>query len=85
MSFKKGDKVTWMHRDTVIPHPKGKTDYEGNVLPMIGDKQVKGTVVYPLSRNRYMVRPDWADNYAGKRCGVHYYDRPIEGVELSLV
>jgi len=81
--FKVGDKVTWVQKDTLIPHPQGRTDREGNVLSVFGDKVMNGRVVDVINK-KYQVRPDWAEKYKHDRCGAHYYDKYILGTDLSL-
>jgi hypothetical protein len=82
--FKIGDKVKWIQRDTIIPHPQGKTDREGNVLPVFGDKEMEGRIIGTVNGKRYQVRPDWAEVVADRICGADYYDKYIKESELSL-
>ena len=37
--FENGEKVKWIQEMTCVPHPKGKTDRKGNVLPVFRDKE----------------------------------------------
>ena len=37
--FKIEDKVKWVQEYTTIPHPQGKTDSAGNILPVFGIKK----------------------------------------------
>ena len=39
--LKVGDKVSWIRPMTCVPHPEGKTDRDGNVLPVFRDKLEK--------------------------------------------
>jgi hypothetical protein len=82
--FKTGDKVTWVQKDTIIPHPQGRTDREGNILPVFGDKVMNGRIIDCLNK-KYQVRPDWAEQYKDEICGAHYYDKYIKAEELSLL
>ena len=69
---------------TCVPHPEGKTDRNGNVLPVFRDKQFNGRVIN-ANANGYSVRPDWAEQYKDAMCGERYYDRTIQEKDLSLV
>lgn len=82
--FNTGDKVKWIQRDTIIPHPQGKTDREGNVLPVFGNKEMQGRIISSVNGKRWQVRPDWAEQYANSICGAHYYDKYINESDLSL-
>ena len=36
--IKEGDKVKWIKKMAIVPHPEGKTCREGKVLPVFRDK-----------------------------------------------
>ena len=44
--FKEGDKVKWIEPMTIVPHPEGKTDRNGEVLPVFRDKEFNGRIIY---------------------------------------
>ena len=56
-----GDKVSWIRPMTCVPHPEGKTDRDGKVLPVFRDKLEKGRVI-GTNANGYSIRPDWLNN-----------------------
>ena len=60
--FKVGDKVSWIKPMACVPHPEGKTDRNGVVLPVFRDKLEKGRVM-SYNYHGYSVRPDWAEEY----------------------
>ena len=37
VKFETGEKVKWTQEMTCVPHPEGKTDRKGNVLPVFRD------------------------------------------------
>tara|TARA_B100001057_G_scaffold447914_1_gene487773 strand:- start:928 stop:1185 length:258 start_codon:yes stop_codon:yes gene_type:complete len=82
--FKTGDKVKWIEPMTIVPHPEGKTDRKGEVLPVFRDKEFKGRVI-GTNASGYSVRPEWAEQYKDAMCGERYYDRTVEEDRLSLV
>jgi len=55
-NFETGQKVTWIKEMAIVPHPEGKTDRKGNVLPVFRDKEMTGTVIGPCSKG-YLIRP----------------------------
>ena len=83
--FKKDDKVKWISKMTIVPHPEGKTDRKGEVLPVFRDKECYGRIISETSRGRWTVRPDWAEEYKDKMCGERYYDKMIKESELTLI
>lgn len=75
--IKAGDKVKWIQSMCIVPHPEGKTDRLGEVLPVFRDKERTGVV---MSTNRpdktYNVRPD---GIAKLPSGMpSYYDVDVE-------
>ena len=84
-NFKTGDKVKWISKMTIVPHPEGKTDRKGEVLPVFRDKEMTGRIISPCSENRWSVRPEWAEKYKDAMCGERYYDKIIKESELSLI
>ena len=43
--FKNGDKVKWIVPMSCVPHPEGKTDRKGEVLPVFRDKEFIGEII----------------------------------------
>ena len=43
---------------TCVPHPEGKKDRNGKVLPVFRDKEFTGIIINACYDNRYTVRPD---------------------------
>ena len=82
--FSKGDKVKWIQPMTIVPHPEGKTDRNGEVLPVFRDKECHGRII-SSNANGYSVRPDWAEQYKNAICGERYYDKTVEEDRLSLL
>ena len=58
VSIKEGDKVKWIKKMAIVPHPEGKTCREGKVLPVFRDKECTGTVMQNSGDRRIQVRPD---------------------------
>ena len=58
VSIKEGDKVKWIKKMAIVPHPEGKTCRQGKVLPVFRDKEYTGTVMQNSSNRRIQVRPD---------------------------
>ena len=56
-NFENGEKVSWVEEMVCVPHPDGKTDRKGNVLPVFRDKTTTGTVINSLYDNKYTVMP----------------------------
>lgn len=72
-----GDKVSWIRPMTCVPHPEGKTDRNGVVLPVFRDKLEKGRVI-GVNAGGYSIRPDWAEQYKNAICGERYYDKTVK-------
>jgi len=81
--FKVGDKVSWIKPMACVPHPEGKTDRKGVVLPVFRDKLEKGRII-GVVYNGYSIRPDWAEQYKDAMCGERYYDQTISSQDESL-
>jgi len=80
--FNTGDKVTWIAEMQCVPHPEGKTDRKGEVLPVFRDKQMTGTIVNSCYDDRYTVRPAGRHTPKGMDS---YYDRMVPGKKLSKI
>lgn len=57
-----------------VPHPEGKTDREGNVLPVLRDKEMTGTIRMTASRDSYFV---WVDGLG--------YDMRVKKKDLQVI
>jgi hypothetical protein len=80
--FKTGDKVKWIEPMSCVPHPEGKTDRNGNILPVFRDKEMTGVIVNSCYDNKYTVRPDGSNTPKGMES---YYDKMIRSKDLELV
>ena len=79
-----GSKVKWIKKMAAVPHPEGKTDRHGEVLPVFRDKEYEGTIVSSSHDNRYVIRPD----HTIEKCPSDmpsYYDVVVKEKEISLV
>ena len=83
VELKVGDKVSWVRPMACVPHPEGKTDRNGEVLPVFRDKLEKGRVIGTNS-NGYSIRPDWAEQYKDAICGERYYDKTVSLTDETL-
>ena len=81
--FSKGDKVTWVQPMTIVPHPEGKTDRNGEVLPVFRDKTFTGTIISGVGINKFQVRPDGLN--ATPKGIDSYYDKNILESELTKI
>jgi hypothetical protein len=81
--LRSGDKVKWIRPNTCVPHPDGKTDRKGEVLPVFRDKEYVGKVISTYSNNKYQVR---ADNYGATPKGMDsYYDQMVSKEDLTKI
>jgi hypothetical protein len=76
-NFKVGDQVNWIKKMNVVPHPEGKTDREGNILPVFRDTLITGRIVQSGDSKSWFVRPQSAESHKDKICGERYYDVKI--------
>ena len=83
VEFNVGDKVSWIKPMAAVPHPEGKTDRKGVVLPVFRDKLEKGRII-GTNHEGYSIRPDWAEQYKNAMCGERYYDQTISNKDESL-
>jgi len=83
-NFKTGDKVKWVKKMAIVPHPEGKTDRNGEVLPVFRDKEMTGRIITKTAYG-WQVRPDWAEKYKDAMCGERYYDKNIPEADLSHI
>ncbi len=83
VELKVGDKVSWIKPMACVPHPDGKTDRNGEILPVFRDKVEKGRVI-GLNHVGYSIRPDWAEKFKNAICGERYYDATVSNQNESL-
>jgi len=85
VDIKKGDKVKWITKMMAVPHPEGKTDRKGVVLPVFRNTERVGTVMSSNgSGNTLSVRPD------NPMCAVPngmdtYYDLRVKAKEVTKI
>lgn len=84
-NFKTGDRVKWIKKMACVPHPEGKTDYEGNVLPVFRDISVSGRIISSGNMGGWFVRPESAEAHKDRICGERYYDVHIPAPDLTLI
>jgi hypothetical protein len=85
VDIKEGDKVKWVTKMMAVPHPEGKTDRAGVVLPVFRDTERIGTVISAhCARNKYSVRPDNLACAAPKGMDT-YYDLSVSLEELTKI
>ena len=77
-----GDKVKWIQPMTCVPHPEGKTDRKGAVLPVFRDKERTGVIIHACYDNRFTVRPDDTDTPKDMES---YYDRMVKAESLTKI
>ena len=77
-----GDKVKWIEPMMCVPHPEGKTDRNGVVLPVFRDTERTGIIVSGSGgRKVIVVRPD---DYKTLPTGMPtYYDKSIKCDKLT--
>jgi len=71
MKFADGDRVKWIAKMVPVPHPEGKTDRDGNVLPVLRDQERFGVIKMIASKKSYWVWLDGRD---------YYMEVPAEGM-----
>ncbi len=82
-NLERGSRVKWIKKMAAVPHPEGKTDRHGEVLPVFRDTEYVGTVISTSHNNRYVVRPD----HSVEKCPSDkpsYYDVVVNESEISL-
>jgi len=55
--FSAGQRIQWMQKNQMVPHPQGKTDRKGDILPVMRTKQLTGTIIH-TNIGGYEVKPD---------------------------
>lgn len=84
-NFKTNDQVSWVKKMDCVPHPEGKTDYNGNVLPVFRDTQIFGRIISKGQGDRWWVRPQMAEAHKDRICGERYFDVHIDAPDLTLI
>jgi len=85
VDIKEGDKVKWITKMMAVPHPEGKTDRDGVVLPVFRNTERIGTVVSTNgSRKTYSIRPDNLQSATPKGMDT-YYDLSVKFEDLTKI
>lgn len=84
-NFKVGDQVSWVKKMAAVPHPEGKTDRNGNILPVFRDKVIEGRIIESGNNNSWFVRPVDAEAHKDRICGERYYDVCISSDMLTHI
>jgi len=83
VNLETGDKVSWIEPMMAVPHPEGKTDRKGVVLPVFRDTKRTGIIVSGVGRKVIVVRPD---DYKTLPTGMPtYYDKSIKRDKLTKI
>jgi hypothetical protein len=83
-NFKVGDQVSWIKKMAIVPHPEGKTDKQGNILPVFRDTRISGRIIERGGGNSWFVRPESAEAHKNNICGERYYDVKISEQDIIL-
>ena len=84
-NIKTGDKVKWITPMMAVPHPEGKTDRKGVVLPVFRDTERTGVVVGTHGiRGNVSVRPDNLKCKAPKGMDT-YYDLSVNAKNITKI
>ena len=82
--IKNGDKVQWGHHMMAVPHPEGKTDRKGEILPVFRNTERTGIVISSGGQRRtFQVRPD--DRKTVPKGMDSYYDLQVEHTLLTII
>jgi len=85
VDIKEGDKVKWITKMMAVPHPEGKTDRDGVVLPVFRNTERIGTVISTYGgRKMYSVRPDDLKCSTPKDMDT-YYDLSVKFEDLTKI
>jgi hypothetical protein len=82
-NFKSGDSVTWIKKMSIVPHPEGNTDRDGNILPVFRNTKISGRIISSSSDKTFWVRPNSINKHNIKICGERYYDVRVHEAALS--
>jgi len=84
--FNPGEKVLYLKRMAAVPHPEGKTDRNGEVLPVFRDTWKEGIILSFSNHNKqYWVRPANFETYKDKICGIRYYDFQAAAEDIKAI
>ena len=83
-NFKVGDQVSWVKKMACVPHPEGKTDKDGNILPVFRDTVINGRIISWGGFGTWFVRPESAEAHKDKICGERYYDIKISEKDIIV-
>ncbi len=85
-NFNPGDHVSWVKKMACVPHQEGKTDRDGNVLPIFRDIIVEGKIIRVGGKKdgelMWYVRPNDAEKHKDRICGEDYYDIKINEKDI---
>jgi hypothetical protein len=80
-----GDKVKWITKMMAVPHPEGKTDRAGVVLPVFRDTERTGTIISMQgARDVCSVRPDNLKSTPPQGMDT-YYDVRIKATDVTKI
>ena len=82
--LKIGDKVKWIKEMAIVPHPEGKTDRRGNVLSVLRDLEITGTLVDKGPGKTWQVRPSYGEANKNEICGERYFDIQLSEDDIIL-
>ena len=78
-----GDKVKWIEPMMCVPHPEGKTDRDGVVLPVFRDTERTGIVMRGTGYSKEAtIRPDGMTLPKGMPS---YYDKSVKLENLTKI
>ena len=84
-NLNEGDKVKWITKMMAVPHPEGKTDRHGVVLPVFRDTERTGTMIrVGNSGSKSSVRPDNLKSKAPVGMET-YYDLRVDTADLTKI
>jgi hypothetical protein len=84
--FKSGEKVMYLKKMAIVPHPEGKTDRNGEVLPVFRDTWKEGVILsYSDHNNKYWLRPGNWESYKDAICGERYYDFQASAEDIKPI
>ena len=84
-NIKTGDKVKWITPMMAVPHPEGKTDRKGVVLPVFRDTERTGVVMGTHgTRGSVSIRPDSQVGKTPKGMDT-YYDLSVNAKNITKI
>lgn len=80
--LKIGDRVEWIEPMHCVPHPEGRTDRNGVILPVFRDSLMTGVIVRAAFSDKCQVRPD---GFTPPKGIDSYYDKTINLDQVKLI